>query len=139
MPNAWILHVKQYASQNNLKYKDALKDPECRASYKTGGGPVHASRVTPEVRTPVRHPLRNVWVDPATGRRMNQIAPAQATPIETRGATPVQRNGRGVNVKNMTRYGIPKPANQPIANMTRYGKPGTFTQEDVARINRVSY
>jgi hypothetical protein len=53
--------VKNYASQNNLKYSDALKDPACKASYKTGGG---------------------------------------------------------------------------IANMTRYGKPGTFSQDDVARIDK---
>jgi hypothetical protein len=61
MPNAWILHVKQYALKNNLKYKDALKDPACRASYKKGSG---------------------------------------------------------------------------VVGMTRYGKPGTFTQDDVARINK---
>ena len=39
MPNAWVNHVKQYASQNNLKYGDALKDPACKSSYtKTGTG-----------------------------------------------------------------------------------------------------
>ena len=38
MPSKWIEHVKEYASKNNLKYKDALKDPECSASYKSGSG-----------------------------------------------------------------------------------------------------
>ena len=25
MPSAWITHVKQYAKDNNISYKDALK------------------------------------------------------------------------------------------------------------------
>lgn len=36
----WIQHVKAFAQQNNLKYKDALSNPECKSSYhsaKTGG------------------------------------------------------------------------------------------------------
>lgn len=65
MPSKWINHVKEYASKNNLKYRDALKDPECSASYKSGKG-----------------------LEP------------------------------------------------PLRNMTRYGKPGTFTKEDVEKINR---
>jgi hypothetical protein len=34
----WIEHVKSYAKAKGLKYFDALKDPECKAKYKTGGG-----------------------------------------------------------------------------------------------------
>jgi hypothetical protein len=33
MPNAWITHVKQFASQHKMKYGDALKHPQCKASY----------------------------------------------------------------------------------------------------------
>ena len=39
MVNAWITHVKQYASEKGMKYGDALKDPACKSSYtKTGKG-----------------------------------------------------------------------------------------------------
>ena len=38
MPNAWVNHVKEYASKNNLKYLDALKDPNCKSSYTSGKG-----------------------------------------------------------------------------------------------------
>ena len=76
MPNAWINHVKEYASKNNLKYGDALKSPDCKSSYsKTGNG----------------------------------IPP---------------------------NYGKTQSAERLVLNMTRYGKPGTFTREDVARINK---
>ena len=65
MPNPWISHVKSYAQEKGMKYRDALKCAECKSSYKSGKG------------------------------------------LET-----------------------------PLRNMTRYGKPGTFTKEDVERINR---
>lgn len=32
--NPWIQHVKQYAAKKGMKYGDALKDPQCRATYK---------------------------------------------------------------------------------------------------------
>jgi len=38
MPNKWITYVKEYASKNGMAYKDALKDPNCKAGYKTGSG-----------------------------------------------------------------------------------------------------
>ena len=34
IPNKWILHVKEYASKNNISYRDALKDPNCKLTYK---------------------------------------------------------------------------------------------------------
>ena len=38
MPNKWITYVKDYAKKNNMKYTDALKDPKCKAGYKSGAG-----------------------------------------------------------------------------------------------------
>jgi len=32
--NAWIAHVKSYAKKNKMSYKDALKNPACKSSYK---------------------------------------------------------------------------------------------------------
>ena len=29
----WIDHVKKFASQNNKKYSECLKDPKCRDAY----------------------------------------------------------------------------------------------------------
>ena len=34
MPSAWITHVKDYSSKNNISYASALKDPKCSQSYK---------------------------------------------------------------------------------------------------------
>jgi hypothetical protein len=36
--NPWISHVKKFAAKHNLKYNEALKDPRCKASYKSGAG-----------------------------------------------------------------------------------------------------
>jgi len=38
MPNKWITFVKGYASSNGMSYRDALKDPNCKAQYKSGAG-----------------------------------------------------------------------------------------------------
>jgi hypothetical protein len=38
MANKWITYVKEYAKKHNLKYTDALKDPKCKAGYKSGAG-----------------------------------------------------------------------------------------------------
>jgi hypothetical protein len=34
MVNAWIEHVKEFAKDKGIKYSDAIKDPECKSSYK---------------------------------------------------------------------------------------------------------
>jgi hypothetical protein len=143
----WIEHVKAFALSKGIKYFDALKDPECKATYKTGGGPFHATRFqavaplanTAEVRTPVRHPLTNAWVDPATGRRLNQVVPAEAIPVETRGATRVRRNGRGVTTVNMTRHGKPKPTQTMIRHrITQDGMSKPETRERLMRTETIS-
>jgi hypothetical protein len=36
MANKWITHVKKYASKNGMSYRDALRDPKCKAGYKKG-------------------------------------------------------------------------------------------------------
>jgi len=33
-PNKWIQHIKQYAAKHNMSYRDALRDPKCKSSYK---------------------------------------------------------------------------------------------------------
>jgi len=34
MPNPWIDHVRNFAKSKNISYAKAIKDPECKASYK---------------------------------------------------------------------------------------------------------
>lgn len=34
MANAWIMHVKDYAKKHGMSYRDALKHPGCKSSYK---------------------------------------------------------------------------------------------------------
>lgn len=34
MVNAWIEHVKQYSKDKGIKYSEAIKDPQCKSSYK---------------------------------------------------------------------------------------------------------
>ena len=34
MANKWINFVKQYAMKHKMNYRDALKDPKCKSSYK---------------------------------------------------------------------------------------------------------
>lgn len=38
MPNSWITYVKDYASKNGMNYREALRDPNCKAGYKKGSG-----------------------------------------------------------------------------------------------------
>jgi hypothetical protein len=33
-PSKWIEHVKAFAAKNGISYRDALRSPECKASYK---------------------------------------------------------------------------------------------------------
>lgn len=39
-PSKWIMHCKQFAADHQIKYGDAMKSPECRASYKKMGSGV---------------------------------------------------------------------------------------------------
>lgn len=38
MTNPWIEHVKAFADKKGMKYNEALKHPDCKASYKSGAG-----------------------------------------------------------------------------------------------------
>ena len=33
MPNAWVEHVRKFASKNGMSYGCAVSDPECKAKY----------------------------------------------------------------------------------------------------------
>jgi len=62
MPSKWIEHVKAHAKEKGMKYKDALKCAECKASYKTGSGLTQSSKVTPHfdnINPDYSRPLEN--------------------------------------------------------------------------------
>ena len=56
MPSPWITHVKQFASQNHMKYGNALKHPQCKASYHKLKGGMIATR--PDGPMPSNRPRR---------------------------------------------------------------------------------
>jgi hypothetical protein len=37
MANKWIEHVKEFSKKHNCSYREALRNPECKAEYKKGG------------------------------------------------------------------------------------------------------
>lgn len=37
MPSKWIEYVKSYCTKTGMSYRDALRDPKCKAGYKKGG------------------------------------------------------------------------------------------------------
>lgn len=52
MANAWVEHVRQYALSNGMRYGDAMKDPQCRASYSGGsavGGKIKVGKAFKKV------------------------------------------------------------------------------------------
>ena len=38
MVHAWVEHIRQYAKEHNLTYPNAMKDPNCKATYKNKKG-----------------------------------------------------------------------------------------------------
>ena len=44
MANNWISYVKEYAAKNGMSYRDALRDPKCKAGYKKGGAVIKKGR-----------------------------------------------------------------------------------------------
>lgn len=36
--SAWVQHVKSYCTSHNMKYKEAMSHPDCKASYQSSKG-----------------------------------------------------------------------------------------------------
>ena len=137
MPNPWISHVKSYAQEKGIKYRDALKDPQCKSSYKTGGGPVHANKYkavgpAPEETAPPAMNETPYFGDvrvphaPRDNNRNGQVMPdVLANQHEAR------------NTRNRKHTNTGRGVGPRVLNMTRYGAPGTFTREDAIRIDQM--
>lgn len=59
--NNWINHVKNFAKQNNISYKDALKNEKCKKSYKKKiiGGELSNSDVKNLIQNSYNNELSN--------------------------------------------------------------------------------
>jgi hypothetical protein len=44
MANTWVQYVKDFAAKNGMSYRDALRDPACKAGYKKGGAVMKKGR-----------------------------------------------------------------------------------------------
>lgn len=69
MPNAWILHTKQFAAANNLSYACAMTTPACRASYRP------AVNYMPQLNR-ISAMLRNKRGQPPTAAKIQQARDA---------------------------------------------------------------
>ena len=67
--NAWIQHVKKYATDNNLSYACALSTPNCRETYRP---PVN---YTPQLNR-ISTMLRNKRGRPPTAEKIQQARDA---------------------------------------------------------------
>ena len=50
--NPWIQFVKQYATDNNIKYNEAMKSPDVRVDYLKLKGDVLPPKKEPKVKAP---------------------------------------------------------------------------------------
>jgi hypothetical protein len=66
MPNAWVEHVRQYASNNDLSYACALSTPDCRETYQR---PENYTRQLNRIATLLRNNRRN---EPPTPAKVQQ-------------------------------------------------------------------
>ena len=48
--NRWVEHIRKYAKDNSLSYRNAMRSEACKAAYKT-------PEVTPEPRVELPDPL----------------------------------------------------------------------------------
>lgn len=90
---AWTEHLKKFASDKGISYRDAMRHPDAKASYKSGG---KIFKTTKEVKHEFQHPKEIVggevkhkhtighlvqdiagnWVIPAPLERANQQTPS---------------------------------------------------------------
>jgi hypothetical protein len=64
--NKWVEHIKKYASENGISYRQAMRDDGCKTAYKT---PVEERSPSP-VRSPEPTPEPVVSVKKGRGKAM---------------------------------------------------------------------
>ena len=62
----WVNHCKQWASEHNCKYAQALKSSDCRNAYKNKGNSSSESETVSEASKPKRKYVRKNKVEAPT-------------------------------------------------------------------------
>jgi len=82
--NKWVEHIKKYASENGISYRQAMRDDGCKTAYKT---PVEAERSPSPVRSPspepTPEPLVSTPVKKGRGKKMLVQLPEPELPVPT--------------------------------------------------------
>jgi hypothetical protein len=58
--SAWIEHIKDYAKQKEMKYTEAMKDPQCKELYHKNKSPVDKKKVDEMTRPKVSIQMEKV-------------------------------------------------------------------------------
>jgi hypothetical protein len=98
MVNAWALHVKQFAKDNQLSYGCALSMPECSASYKQSKG--QAPKIDPKVAPKI---------DPKDKAHSDLIRIAEQSKKLKPRAEPMEPQVEGTVVKRRSRQVVEVP------------------------------
>jgi hypothetical protein len=58
--SAWIEHIKDYAKQKEMKYTEAMKDPQCKELYHKNKSPVDKKKIDEMTRPKVSIQMEKV-------------------------------------------------------------------------------
>lgn len=139
MPNPWIEHIKTFAEKNDMTYGQALKSPECKASYKKvkGGGKAsgYIQRILAEKKPPfeiskVKNPSENLKKRFQSSPNSNNASP----PIEWKSVEMFRRCLRIYILKHEQKL----PSNLmrlTMAKLHEYCKTNNVSYDSLATIN----
>jgi hypothetical protein len=72
--NKWVSHIKKYAAENGMSYREAMRNDGCKTAYKT---PVPERSPSP-VREPSPEPLVSTPVKKGRGKKLADPMPMPA-------------------------------------------------------------
>ena len=101
MTNPWILHIKAFASKNNITYGCALSDPQCKSSYKKGApSKIVASSPIKVASTKVASPTKTI--EPVKVKK--RITPMLVAQLPKQVAKPVDDSSDFADQDSYNRY-----------------------------------
>jgi hypothetical protein len=62
--NKWVSHIKKYASENGISYREAMRDEGCKTAYKTPVEPEPVRTPSPEPVETKKPRARKVKLEP---------------------------------------------------------------------------
>ena len=94
MANKWIEYVKAYAKKNNMKYREALKDPKCKEGYKKGEGLFDVLKEVGKAVAPVAIDLASDYAKKKVSGGMVFPSPSSlpTKPLSSAGGMPTSRD-----------------------------------------------